>query len=150
MDAADLTSGWDLLNNEFKAGGIGLDLNWDYDHNSECVHLDITYTYTPHTFESASSSPVSSSPSRCLRVRPSRSNRARKQARETARPKIGEQSGEQIRPNEAHRPHLRAVTPSCKLLGRLKRQHCGRFSKPPHSATLPPLRDDLRQFTTFG
>ena len=52
----------------------------------------------------------------------------------------GEQSGEQMHPNEAGSPQLRALAPACKLLRRLKRRDRGRFSKPPHSATLPPLR----------
>src|SRR5258708_568879 len=58
----------------------------------------------------------------------------------------GEQSGEQIHPNETESTHSRALAPTCKLLGRLKRQDCGRFSKPPPSASRPPLRRDLRGF----
>src|SRR5882762_1662962 len=56
------------------------------------------------------------------------------------RTKIGEQSGEQIPPNETESTHRRVLAPTCKLLGRLKRQDRGRLSKPPHSAALPPLR----------
>jgi hypothetical protein len=54
--------------------------------------------------------------------------------------KSGEQSGEQIHPNEAGSPHLKALAPICKLLRKLKQINRGRLSKPPHSATLPPLR----------
>src|ERR1035437_8849027 len=54
--------------------------------------------------------------------------------------KSGEQSGEQIHPNEPHSPHLRVLAPTCKSLGRLKRQDRGRLSKPPPSASRPPLR----------
>jgi hypothetical protein len=60
----------------------------------------------------------------------------------------GEQSGEQIRPNKAILPHLRVLAPICKLLGRLKRVNRGRFSKPPPSASRPPLRRAELQFTT--
>ena len=68
--------------------------------------------------------------------RPSRGRRGN----QSWRVESGEQSGEQIHPNEAESPHLRGLAPTCKLLGRLKRQDRGRFSKPPPSATRPPLR----------
>src|SRR5580704_13189141 len=56
------------------------------------------------------------------------------------RTKIGEQSGEQIHPDETHLSHLRALAPACKSLRRLKRHDRGGFSKPPPSASRPPLR----------
>ena len=53
---------------------------------------------------------------------------------------FGEQTGEQIHPNEAGSPHLKALAPICKLLGRLKRVNRGRLSKPPLAAS-PPTDD---------
>jgi hypothetical protein len=35
-----------------------------------------------------------------------------------------------MHPNEVESPHLRALVPTCKLLGRLKRQDRGRFTNP--------------------
>jgi 3-oxoacyl-[acyl-carrier protein] reductase len=60
-----------------------------------------------------------------------------------ASPALIPKSGEQIRPNEAESPHLRALAPTCKLLGRLKRQDRGRFSKPP-SAVLRSTTESVK------
>jgi hypothetical protein len=58
---------------------------------------------------------------------------------------IGEQSGEQKCPTQVNSTHLGTFTPTRKLLRRLKREDRGTFSKPPHSATLPPLREGVFQ-----